>query len=140
MGPRSLRISLILWFTLIFALILALSDYVTYRVLHGVLVSELDSSLVTIAAEHRASLRDNVQIDSSGDLPKQPTPHFIQIIDSSGHILSHSGFDDGSTPVVTPSQLAEVIAGGVVTADVNRGGFDGRIAAIRGERGGEPIA
>src|SRR5262249_21987792 len=140
MGPRSLRVSLILWFTLIFALILALSDYVTYRILHGVLVSELDSSLITIATEHRAALRDNSPIDGAGDLSKQPTPHFIQIIDSSDNVVAQSGFVEGSAPAVTPSQLEQVLSGGVVTADLKRGEFDGRIAAIRGERGGEPMA
>src|SRR5262249_1150273 len=140
MGPRSLRVNLILWFTLIFALILALSDYVTYRVLHGVLVAELDSSLISIAAEHRASVRDAaLSVDSGSDLPRQPTPHFIQLIDSRGHILAQNGLADNSS-VLSQDQIDRVLEGNVVTADVKRGHFDGRIAAIKGERAGEPDA
>jgi heavy metal sensor kinase len=140
MKRRSLRLNLILWFTSIFALILALSDYVTYSVVRQVLVAQLDANLLAIAAERSAGLNDDTGLDPSADRHhKQVTPQFIQVIDSSGKVLRQFGSASGS-PALTAPALAAVIGGGIVTTDNYSGGVDMRVAAVRGERNGEPVA
>lgn len=140
MGRRSLRLNLILWFTSIFALILALSDYVTYRVLRQVLVAGLDTSLISMAAE-RAGPGYPSALDPQLDHHHQQfMTRFVQLLDSRGQVIGQYGLADGSGAAITQTQLATVMSGGVVTGDGFVGGQAGRVAAIRGERDGVPIA
>jgi heavy metal sensor kinase len=138
MGRRSLRLNLILWFTSIFALILALSDYVTYRVLHKVLIAELDSSLVSIAAEHGVALREGAPLEVSDVLPDEITPHFIQLISAAGDVIDQNGLSN-SGPVLTRAQREAVLAGKTTTGEVATGNITRRIAAIRSELDGKPV-
>ena len=141
MRRRSLRLNLILWFTSIFAMILGLSDYVTYRVLRGVLVAELDSSLVSLASQHSIALREGMTLDPAAERwESRFAPHFVQLINSSGKILNLYGLEEGSAPAISGSQLASVVNGAVVTGDSTLSGPVSRIAAVRGERNGEPVA
>jgi heavy metal sensor kinase len=141
MKRRSLRLNLILWFTSIFALILALSDYVTYRVLRQVLIAELDTNLIAIAAERSAGLSEGAPLDPSNDRHHiQVTPRFIQLIDQSGNVIRQFGLNGGSGSSLTQEQIDAVVRGGVITADKRTGGVDTRIAAVKGERDGQPVA
>ena len=109
MGRRSLRLNLVLWFTSIFALILALSDYVTYQVLRQVLVAGLDTSLVSIAAESSTDLGDVAVLDPTLDRHhKQFTPRFVQLLDDAGHVVGQYGLADGSAPAISQTQVAVV--------------------------------
>ena len=140
MARRSLRLSLILWFTSIFALILALSDYVTYRVLRQVLVAGLDTSLVSMAAE-RSLDTDVITLEPRlGSYHTQFTPRFVQLVDERGQVLGQYGLAGASGAAISQTQLAVVISGGVVNADGFVEGQTSRIAAVRGERGGYPVA
>jgi len=141
MGRRSLRLNLVLWFTSIFALILALSDYVTYQVLRQVLVAGLDASLVSIAAERSTDLGEVAALDPTLDRHhKQFTPRFVQLLDDAGHVVGQYGLADGSGPAISQTQLAVVLGGGVVTGDSFAGGQTSRVGAVRGELDGEPVA
>ena len=141
MGRRSLRLNLILWFTSIFALILALSDYVTYRVMRQVLVAGLDTSLISMAAERSAGQEDLNLLDPSLDRHhKEFTPRFVQLLDKSGRVVGQYGLAEGSSPAITQMQIEQVLTGGVLTGDSLVEGENSRIAAVRGVRGGEPVA
>jgi heavy metal sensor kinase len=141
MGRRSLRLNLILWFTSIFALILALSDYVTYRVLRQVLVGGLDTSLISMAAERSADSGDSTALDQGLDRHHQQfTPRFVQVLDNQGQVVGQYGLGEGSGAAITETQLAIVMSGGVVTGDGSVGGQTSRIAAVKGLRDGEAIA
>lgn len=141
MGRRSLRLNLILWFTSIFALILALSDYVTYRVMRQVLVAGLDTSLISMAAERSAEPGDLMSLDPGLDRHhKEFTPRFVQLLDNSGRVLGQYGLVDGSSAVINQTQLAQVMRGGVLAGDSFVEGETSRIAAVRGERDGVPVA
>lgn len=141
MARRSLRLNLVLWFTSIFALILALSDYVTYRVLRQVLVAGLDTSLISMAAERSADPGDAATLDPGLDRHHtQFTPRFVQLLDDRGHVLGQYGLADGSGAAISQTQLAVVMSGAVMSGEGFVGGQTSRVAAVKGERDGEAVA
>jgi heavy metal sensor kinase len=140
MARRSLRLNLILWFTAIFAVILALSDYVTYRVLRDVLVAELDTSLTSIASEQRARLVAGSPIDPAADYAeKRFAPHFIQLLDATGTIVDQYGLGEETRAAISKAELVEVMNGAVLSTDSSLPDSTSRVAAVRGERNGEPV-
>jgi heavy metal sensor kinase len=139
MRRRSLRLNLILWFSSIFAVILALSDYVTYRVLRGVLVSELDTYLLSIASQHGSTLRDD-QSGPESEEERHFGPHFVQIVDSSGKVLAQFGLNESIGRAISDAQLATVLSGGVVVGEASTHPSVSRVAAVRGQQAGQPVA
>ncbi|HVG18795.1 MAG TPA: ATP-binding protein [Blastocatellia bacterium] len=145
MKPRSLRLNLILWFTFVFTLILFLSDYVTYNAIQKILLSELDSSLISTAALESASLRDEdaTDIKAISNRPNQYARfvrQFVQVLDGEGRVTNQSGVPESTGPLIDKSQLAAALGGSVIAAD---GHFDGssiRLAAVGAERNGLPFA
>jgi heavy metal sensor kinase len=145
MKPRSLRLNLILWFTFVFTLILFLSDYVTYNAIQKILLSELDSSLVSTATLESAAFKeesapDLEAISRGADQYPRFVSQFVQVLDAGGGVTNQSGVPEGFGPLIDESQLARVLGGEVITAD---GRFEGgpiRLAAVGTERKGTPFA
>lgn len=145
MNSRSLRLNLIIWFTFVFTLILFLSDYVTYNAIQKILLSELDSGLVSTAALESAALRDEGASDLGAmshraDQYPRFARQFVQVLDGDGHVMNQSGVLGSAGPLIDRSQVAAVLGGEVIAAD---GHFDDsgvRLAAVRAERNGLPFA
>jgi heavy metal sensor kinase len=145
MKSRSLRLNLIIWFTFVFTLILFLSDYVTYNAIQKILLSELDSGLALTARLESASLREENALDlqtmsDRADQYPRFAHQFIQVLDGDGHVVNQSGVLGSAGPLIDRSQVAAVLGGDVVAADVRLDGSSMRLAAVRAERNGLPFA
>ena len=139
---RSLRLNLILWFTFVFTLVLAVSDYITYKALRGIVLAGLDSSLVSMATLEKAAFEQEGGFDLE-DLSRhlrgypQSAEQFVQVIDSSGSVLSQSGLSDSTLPAIDGSQLAAALSGQVLAVDGAVDGNPVRVAAVPGGSGGK---
>ncbi|MFP5263113.1 MAG: sensor histidine kinase [Blastocatellia bacterium] len=145
MKSRSLRLNLIIWFTFVFTLILFLSDYVTYNAIQKILLSELDSSLALTAALESASIREENALDlqtisDRADQYPRFAHQFVQVLDGDGHVVNQSGVLGSAGPLIDRSQVAAVLGGDVVAADGRLDGRGVRLAAVRAERNGLPLA
>jgi heavy metal sensor kinase len=110
-------------------------------VLRQVVIAELDTSLLSIADQHQAILKEGGPLNLSIDRQhKLLIPHFVQLIDRSGRVIDEYGLDEGTAPMLSPDQLRSVVDGGVLSGDSTTGGLTSRISAVRGERGGQPVA
>jgi heavy metal sensor kinase len=122
MRPRSLRVKLTFWLTLVFAGIVFLSDYVTYQELKRVLRSELDSNLLAMASIESSGFADSSGLDPSAmGRPalsyRRYIPEFVQIVDASGKVMSQSGLDGSNDSLLSPEDLSKVIAGATIRTD-----------------------
>lgn len=145
MKPRSLRLSLILWFTFVFSLILFLSDYVTYKAIQKILLSELDSSLVSTATLEGAAFKEGNALDletisKPADRYPRFVRQFVQVLDVGGRVTNQSGVPESAGPLINKSQLAAVFGGEVIRADSRFDDSPIRLAAVATERGGSPFA
>ncbi|HKV39487.1 MAG TPA: ATP-binding protein [Blastocatellia bacterium] len=136
--PRSLRIKLTVWFALTFALIIFLSDAVTYQGLSSELESEVDANLVSMASMEAAGLKSRqpnsgVQIPESRAYPQfkpQLVPDFVEVIDHAGKIVSMSGLSAPVGPLLEPGQLSRVLKGQTLEANSVVEGHPVRLAAL----------
>jgi heavy metal sensor kinase len=144
MKPRSLRVKLTLWFSFIFSFIIFLSDYVGYRGLERLIMTELDSSLISTATIASAAFKDSNTIDlnaiSRGQKSPRFVPQFLQIVDASGSVIGEWGAIKLSGPILDKSQLADIISGEALTDDRAVNNQTMRIAAIGDERAGQHYA
>ena len=145
MRPKSLRVNLILWFTCVFGLVIFISDYVTYKALRGIMLADLDSSLVSTATLEGAEFKEGSGFDlKARSLQADQFPRFIrqfaQALGPDGQVLDQSGLPSGSAPVINQAELSAALNGQVVTADLIVDGKPVRVAAVGGDREGEPFA
>ncbi|HXG91262.1 MAG TPA: ATP-binding protein [Blastocatellia bacterium] len=144
MKPRSLRTNLILWFTLIFTLVLLLSDYATYTVLQDILVSQWDSNLISMATLEGAAFKEGNALDLE-TINNQPQPparfinQFIQVIDEAGAVVKEHGLAADTGPLIDRAQLASAFSGQVITASRYIESTPVRVAAVATERDGKPF-
>jgi heavy metal sensor kinase len=146
MRPRSIRVKLTLWLILIFAAIVSLSDYVIYQELKRVLRSELDSNLLAMASVESATYADASVLDPGahpdaitrpGQTYRHFIPEFVQVVDSTGKVVSRAGMDEATGPLLDDDEIARVIRGATVRADGALQGRLVRLAAIGGAVRGE---
>ena len=137
MKPRSLRVKLTLWLVLIFTVIVCLSDYVTYQELKKVLRAELDSNLLAMASIESSSYADSNLLDPNA--VKKPAesyrhfiPEFIQVVNSSGRVISQSGTDESTGPLLGADDIARVIEGTTLRMDGTLQGHLIRLGAVGG--------
>ena len=145
MRPKSLRVNLILWFTCVFGLVIFISDYVTYKALRGIMLADLDSSLVSTATLEGAAFKEGDSFDPKArSRQADQFPRFIrqfaQAVGPDGQVLDQSGLPSGSGPVINQAELSAALAGQVVTTDLIVDGKPVRVAAVGGGRDGEPFA
>ncbi|MGH9827902.1 MAG: hypothetical protein ACREDR_32180, partial [Blastocatellia bacterium] len=103
---RSLRVKLTLWFAITFALILFVSDFITYRGLTGIMLSEMDSNLLSLASMESASYSGGEnsgyeELARLSHLFPKSVPQFVQVIDSSRRVVSYSGTPVSSSPLIS---------------------------------------
>jgi heavy metal sensor kinase len=144
MRPKSLRVNLILWFTFVFSLVLFVSDYVTYNALQAVMLAELDSGLVSMATLESAAFKEGNTLDletisRQADQYPRFIHQFVQVLDSSGLVLGQSGLPATSNSVINQSQLSAALGGRIVKAELLLDDKPVRLAAISGEREGQPF-
>lgn len=144
MKPRSLRTNLIFWLTFLFAIIIALSDYITYKAMRRIIFSELDSSLISIASLERAAFEENDALDLAAKSyqsdPRNWSLHpFFQIISATGQVME-SNLSRSTGPLITEAQLDTVVSGAALKADSFIDGYPVRLTAIRGNREGMAFA
>ena len=87
MRPKSLRVNLILWFTFVFSLVLFVSDYVTYNALRAVMLTELDSGLLSMATLESAAFKEDNTLDLEtisrrADQYPRFEHQFVQVLDA----------------------------------------------------------
>jgi heavy metal sensor kinase len=145
MGPRSLRLNLILWFTLIFALVIAVSDYVTYRALRRIMLAELDSDLISMATLESAAANEGAPLDLetiNRHTERYPrfNRQFVQIIDASDSMIDQFGVPVTTRPLLTRDEVDSVLRGEVVAADATLDENPIRFAAVAGSHDGKAVA
>ncbi|MGA9770709.1 MAG: ATP-binding protein [Blastocatellia bacterium] len=144
MRPKSLRANLILWFTFVFGLVLFVSDYVTYSALRAVMLAELDSGLVSMATLESAAYKEGNTLDLESisrraDQYPRFIHQFVQVLDAQGAVLGQSGLPAESNSVINQSQLSAALSGAVVKSELLLDDKPVRLAALSGERDGQPF-
>jgi len=135
--PRSLKVKLTVWLILIFTVVVSSADYVAYQELKRVLRAELDSNLMAMASIESATYADSNPLDPeamsrAARIYRHFIPEFVQVVDSSGRVVSQSGMDPSAGSLLTPDQIAPVIAGSALRTDESLEGHLIRLAAIGG--------
>ncbi|HYL99986.1 MAG TPA: ATP-binding protein, partial [Blastocatellia bacterium] len=120
-----------------FALILFVSDFITYRGLAGIMQSEMDSNLLSLASMESAAYSggENTgyqELAKLSQLFPKSVPQFVQVIDSSRRVVSYSGTQVSSAPLISRNQLNEVLSGATIRANIHVASDQVRIAAIGG--------
>lgn len=145
MKPRSLRANLILWFTFIFSLIIVISDTITYNALRRIIITEVDSSLVSMATIESTAFREGNTLDIealSRQVDQYPRfiPQFAQILNARGEVVKQFGLPATTTAIINRSEIAAALGGEIVTTEGTLAGKPVRLAAVSSARDGAAFA
>lgn len=140
MKARSLRLKLTLWFAVTFALILFVSDLITYRGLANIMESEVDSNLASMASMESTSFLGSQT--GTGDamvrlaqLFPRSFPQYVQVVEASGEVVRNAGITASPVPLIDKSKIASVLAGNPMRGSITVDGKQLRISALSGNSG-----
>src|SRR5262249_30247859 len=122
MKPRSIRFKLTLWFILVFASIILLSDFFTYRALEKISLEEMDTDLLSMATLESVAFKEDMTLDL--DIMNRQTHQYAlfirqfgQVLDASGKVILQFGIRGSDNPILDRSQLEVALAGHPITSD-----------------------
>jgi signal transduction histidine kinase len=143
--PGTFRMTLTLWWTAAFGLLLAAASAAVYAAFAAYLDRDLDLKVRTVAATELGSSTDGPNVHLH-ELPKDAlargeyTEKFVQIFDAHGRPYLSSASLAGAPALVPPEVVQAALAGEAPLVTVTIGGRPGRAAVLRTRVGSETFA
>ena len=141
---RTFRMTLTMWWTAGFGLILAVASLAVYGAFASYLDRDLDLKVRTVAATELGSSTDGPAIHLH-ELPRDAlargefTEKFVQIFDANGRLYLASAALSGVPSLISAEVVEAALTGQAPMVNVTVAGRRGRAAVLRTQKGADPF-